>query len=71
MKIILPWPQPARKAIVPIFLPFMGCRTRCVFCAQDRQTGLDHVRNLRELRERLLKAEAELELFRQKHGKVN
>lgn len=25
--------------IVPVFLPFLGCPGRCVFCAQDRQTG--------------------------------
>lgn len=25
--------------IMPVFLPFAGCPRRCVFCAQDRQTG--------------------------------
>ena len=25
--------------IVPVFLPFLGCPGRCVFCAQDAQTG--------------------------------
>lgn len=34
------WPRrPAGPAIVPVFLPFMGCPARCVFCRQDRQTG--------------------------------
>lgn len=30
----------ARQAVVPLFLPFRGCPVRCVFCAQDVQTGL-------------------------------
>lgn len=29
-----------RQAVVPVFLPFHGCPVRCVFCAQDVQTGL-------------------------------
>ena len=35
-----PWPAPpARPAVVPVFLPFFGCPRRCLFCAQDAQTG--------------------------------
>ena len=29
-----------RQAVVPFFLPFRGCPVRCVFCAQDVQTGI-------------------------------
>lgn len=29
-----------RIPVVPVFLPFHGCPVRCVFCAQDVQTGL-------------------------------
>lgn len=28
-----------RLRILPVFLPFAGCPTRCVFCAQETQTG--------------------------------
>ncbi|MCL1985245.1 MAG: radical SAM protein [Betaproteobacteria bacterium] len=37
-----PWP-PVRMAhpVLPVFLPFAGCPTRCIFCAQDKQTGLN------------------------------
>lgn len=34
-----------RHAVVPVFLPFRGCPVRCVFCAQDVQTGLGHARD--------------------------
>lgn len=26
--------------IIPIFLPFLGCSQRCIFCAQHQQTGV-------------------------------
>ena len=37
-----PWsPTRAAHPVLPIFLPFAGCPARCVFCAQDKQTGVD------------------------------
>ena len=34
------WPEPAgHPPVFPVFLPFSGCPVRCVFCAQDLQTG--------------------------------
>ena len=37
----LPWPckHTKRPDVFPVFLPFSGCRTRCVFCSQPAQTG--------------------------------
>ena len=34
-----PFLRPERKHIKPVFLPFAGCRVKCVFCAQNHQTG--------------------------------
>ena len=36
---IHPEPVPERRAVFPVFIPFSGCPQRCVFCAQDVQTG--------------------------------
>jgi len=36
-----PEPLPRSTRIWPVFLPFAGCPHRCVFCAQDKQTGRD------------------------------
>lgn len=34
-----PEPPPFPTRVWPVFLPFAGCPYRCVFCAQDKQTG--------------------------------
>lgn len=40
LSVAMPWPGVApRRAIVPVFLPFLGCPRRCLFCAQEAQTG--------------------------------
>jgi len=36
-----PEPPPRAGRVWPVFLPFAGCPHRCLFCAQDRQTGRD------------------------------
>lgn len=51
-----------RPRILPIFLPFAGCPSRCVFCAQDVQTGqrggTDSIARAMEQAEARLKQEA-------------
>ena len=38
--LVHPWPVHGKGTrIVPVFLPFAGCRTRCIYCAQTLQTG--------------------------------
>ena len=39
--IFFPHPEPPARhtRILPVFLPFAGCPSRCLFCAQDVQTG--------------------------------
>nr|WP_321513247.1 radical SAM protein [uncultured Pseudodesulfovibrio sp.] len=38
-----PEPPPVSGRVWPVFLPFAGCPYRCAFCAQDKQTGRDHI----------------------------
>lgn len=46
-----------KRAIYPIFLPFSGCPRRCLFCAQEVQTGCKTA----PVRSRLAEAAAQLE----------
>lgn len=41
IRFLHPEPEPVRTRVWPVFLPFAGCPYRCVFCAQDKQTGQD------------------------------
>lgn len=36
----IPWPVSRGEIIYPVFTPFSGCATRCVFCSQEKQTGV-------------------------------
>jgi histone acetyltransferase (RNA polymerase elongator complex component) len=39
MRFTHPEPAPSTVRVWPVFLPFAGCPHRCLFCAQDKQTG--------------------------------
>ena len=34
-----PEPSTKKPRILPVFMPFAGCKTRCVYCSQTAQTG--------------------------------
>lgn len=39
MRFLHPEPVWHNPQVYPVFIPFAGCKTRCVFCAQNIQTG--------------------------------
>ena len=44
LRVPFPWPRTrAAHPVLPVFLPFAGCPARCVFCAQDTQTGVEAI----------------------------
>lgn len=62
----MPWPQKPSKSIYPLFLPFWGCPQKCVFCAQEDQTGQKSAHTLERLKIMLGQCEADLKLAREK-----
>lgn len=43
------WPCSDSCQILPVFLPFLGCAAHCVFCAQDKQTGINMPMTLKNI----------------------
>lgn len=43
MKLVFSHPEHKKEqpTVIPVFMPFAGCRVRCVFCSQTAQTGKD------------------------------
>lgn len=56
----IPWPRKHRQKIVPVFLPFLGCPGRCVFCSQEEQTGQTAAGSPGQIRSLLEACEREL-----------
>lgn len=48
------WQKNDAECIIPIFLPFWGCKNKCVFCAQDTQIGASLARDELDGKLRLL-----------------
>ncbi|SHN56499.1 radical SAM protein [Desulfovibrio litoralis] len=44
-----------KETILPFFLPYAGCKQRCIFCAQEKQTGIKTLKpfNLKDETQRL------------------
>lgn len=57
------WPKKRRTVVAPVFLPYLGCAGRCVFCAQEAQTGVRVAE--RDADQALAKCEAELKRRRE------
>ncbi len=65
MQIKLDWTQKKQgHALWPVFIPFAGCKVRCIFCAQELQSGT----KLNSIKELLIKTQAQLKQ-RQQEGK--
>lgn len=45
--------QQRANTVVPVFLPFSGCPSQCVYCAQDRQTGGSRSKGIQSILEDL------------------
>ncbi len=58
LNVIHPEPLGPTPRLLPFFLPYAGCKKRCIFCAQDKQTGMAALGAFR------LEPESELELAR-------
>ena len=61
MKFTFPQAKQAgqRLPVIPVFMPFAGCRVRCVFCSQTAQTG----KNERQLSAILAELNAQLKEY--------
>ena len=68
-QIIARHPEPNRKniPIFPVFMPFAGCKNRCIFCSQERQTGTAATGTMTQL-EKLLRNMDEAMEQRRKAG---
>lgn len=64
------WPAPEHKLIAPVFFPFMGCSGKCVFCAQERQTGKSAPQNIKATLELLAEVKNNLLSIKKRWGRA-
>lgn len=68
MIIKISWEETFHPGIVPVFLPFMGCKKRCVFCAQNLQTGMESPHELSDFALILKKSRLMLHNYKKRWG---
>ncbi len=63
-------PQKGKHIIIPFFLPYAGCPHRCLFCAQEKQTGHKEKVTSLALSEFFAKLFDKISAIKTRHGKT-
>lgn len=57
----LQWPNRKTCKIYPVFIPWLGCKSRCIYCAQEIQTGQIRPANKNDLEKILADCKCDLQ----------